>query len=302
MDRYYDIDPSNRRYSEQELQHIREIYLVKQEAQDGSRSGEGRLGSAWKALLSLLTKKQLSESEVNAIRTKLPSAIKKELGGEPIYRGCDLDSLDYLLSNIARGGLHALDGRGFGQERTDTGAEQALEETAITSYYAHSDIRARLERIEARFSYVGVSLTYMETSRNYIELRLEDAADDVAYAGDTALAFEEVRQLYADPYAAPSSGEASLLARVDAALEGIRVRVADIESRLAEIRSGLTYAAAEVSLSHIEIDLADIEAGLVETGASIARADSLLSEVIGAGTGAPNIVRIPLPTLGSLRE
>ena len=74
MDRYYDIDPSNRRYSEEELKEVRERYLVKQEAeaQDGSRSGEGRLGSAWKALLSLLTKKQLSESEVNAIRTKLP--------------------------------------------------------------------------------------------------------------------------------------------------------------------------------------------------------------------------------------
>ena len=58
MDRYYyDIDPSNRIYSEEELQHIRERYLVKQEAQadGGSRSsGQGRLGSAWKALLSLL--------------------------------------------------------------------------------------------------------------------------------------------------------------------------------------------------------------------------------------------------------
>ena len=62
MDRCYDIDPSNRIYSEEELQHIRERYLVKQEAQaDGSsRSRQGRLGSTLKTLLSLLTKKQLS--------------------------------------------------------------------------------------------------------------------------------------------------------------------------------------------------------------------------------------------------
>jgi hypothetical protein len=62
VDRYYDIDPSNRIYSEEELQHIQEHYLVKQEvrADGGSRSGHGRLGSAWKALLLLLRKEQLS--------------------------------------------------------------------------------------------------------------------------------------------------------------------------------------------------------------------------------------------------
>jgi hypothetical protein len=62
MDRSYDIDPSNRIYSEEKLQHIRERYLVKQEAQadGGSRSRQGCLGSAWKTLLLLLTKKQLS--------------------------------------------------------------------------------------------------------------------------------------------------------------------------------------------------------------------------------------------------
>jgi hypothetical protein len=55
-----------------------------------------------------------------------------------------------------------------------------------------------------------------------MELRLEDAADDVAYAGDTALAFEKVCRLYANHYSsASSSGEAGLLARVDAALEGV---------------------------------------------------------------------------------
>jgi hypothetical protein len=62
MDRYHDIDPSNRRYSEEELQQLRERYLLTQEAQpeEAPRSGEGRLGSAWKALLSLLTEKGLS--------------------------------------------------------------------------------------------------------------------------------------------------------------------------------------------------------------------------------------------------
>jgi hypothetical protein len=62
MDRYYDIDPSNRRYSEEELKEARERYLVKQEAeaQDGSRSGEGCFGSAWRAMLSQLRKTQPS--------------------------------------------------------------------------------------------------------------------------------------------------------------------------------------------------------------------------------------------------
>jgi hypothetical protein len=64
MDRYsyYDIDPSNRIYSEEELQHIQERYLLKPaETDGGSRSsGQRRLGSAWKALLSLLSNKQLS--------------------------------------------------------------------------------------------------------------------------------------------------------------------------------------------------------------------------------------------------
>ena len=61
MDRYYDTNPSNRRYSEEELQETRERYLVEPaEAQNGSHSGEGRLGSVWKALLSLLTIKRLS--------------------------------------------------------------------------------------------------------------------------------------------------------------------------------------------------------------------------------------------------
>jgi hypothetical protein len=63
VDRYYDIDPSNRRYSEEELQHIRERYLVKQtevQVEDRLRSGEGRLSLAWKALLSLLIIKVLS--------------------------------------------------------------------------------------------------------------------------------------------------------------------------------------------------------------------------------------------------
>jgi hypothetical protein len=82
----------------------------------------------------------------------------------------------------------------------------------------------------------------------------------------------------------------------------MRVGVADIDARLAQLRSGLTFVAAEVSLSHIEVDLAHIEVGLVGTGASIAHADALLSEVIGAGTGAPNFVRIPLPSAGPLLE
>jgi hypothetical protein len=61
MDRYHDVDPSNRIYSEEELQQVRERYLLTQEAQTerGSRSGGGRLGSAWKALLSQLTEKGL---------------------------------------------------------------------------------------------------------------------------------------------------------------------------------------------------------------------------------------------------
>jgi hypothetical protein len=205
-----------------------------------------------------------------------------------MYREQELDS---LLSSIARGGGLTADGHGFGQERTCTGAGQAREETAIASHHRRPDIEGRLERIEARLKYVGVSLAYMEVSRNYIALRLEDAADDVAYAGDTALAFEEVRLLYADPYSASSSGDSGLLARVDAAIEGIRVRLAEIDAQLAEIRSGPAYNQAEVSLSHIDVDLADIEVGLVGMGASIAHADALLSEV-GAGTGAPTLVRI----------
>jgi len=62
MDDYYDIDPSNRRYSEEELEQIRERYLVKQEAEahGGSRSGEGRLGSFWRMVLSLLSNKHPS--------------------------------------------------------------------------------------------------------------------------------------------------------------------------------------------------------------------------------------------------
>jgi hypothetical protein len=86
-------------------------------------------------------------------------------GEEPMYGERELDSLDSLLRSIARGGLHAVDGHGFEKEQTDTGAEQAPEETAIASYYAHSGIAARLKRIEARLAYVGVSLAYMEASR-----------------------------------------------------------------------------------------------------------------------------------------
>jgi hypothetical protein len=57
---WYDLDPSNRRYSAEELRQIRERYLVKREAHGGSPSEKGRLGSARKALLSLLTIKQPS--------------------------------------------------------------------------------------------------------------------------------------------------------------------------------------------------------------------------------------------------
>ena len=62
MDLYYNIDPSNRRYSEEELQEVRERYLGKQQAQaeGGTRSSDGRFASAWKAVLSLLSKKKLS--------------------------------------------------------------------------------------------------------------------------------------------------------------------------------------------------------------------------------------------------
>lgn len=159
------------------------------------------------------------------MRAKLPGATaKRTKGEEPMHGDQELDSPDSLLSTIARGGLPTVDGYGFGRKRTGMGAEQTPEETAIASYDGHSDIGARLRRIEVRLAYVGLSLAYMEASRNYIELRLEDAADDVAYAGDTALTFEEVRQLYADPYST-SYGEVGLLARVDAALEGIRVRL-----------------------------------------------------------------------------
>jgi hypothetical protein len=80
MDRYYDTDPSNRRYSEQELQQVRERYLVKPtEAEGGSRSGERRLGSAWRAaMLSLLSKKLcLAEEEVSTMRTRLLRKTKK---------------------------------------------------------------------------------------------------------------------------------------------------------------------------------------------------------------------------------
>ena len=60
MDHYYtNFDPSNRRYSEEELQDIRERYLgKKEEAQGGVRSGNGRLASAWKAVLSLLAERE----------------------------------------------------------------------------------------------------------------------------------------------------------------------------------------------------------------------------------------------------
>jgi hypothetical protein len=190
-----------------------------------------------------------------------------------------------MSDSIARGGGSTVDGLGFGQRRTGTGPRQAREGNGHHKHHGRPDIEARLKRIEARLAYVGVSLSYMEASRNYIELRLEDAAEDVAYAGDTGLAFEEVRRLYADHHYSAPSGDCGLLARVDAALGSIRVRLAEIDARLAQARSCLAYTAAEVSLSHIEVDLADIEAGLGGVGASIAHADALLSEV-GAGTGA----------------
>jgi hypothetical protein len=62
MDRYYDIDLSNRRYSEEELQQIRERYLVNpiEEAEGGSHTKGRRAGSAWRAMLWLLSKKQPS--------------------------------------------------------------------------------------------------------------------------------------------------------------------------------------------------------------------------------------------------
>jgi len=40
----------------------------------------------------------------------------------------------------------------------------------------------------------------MEAYRNYIDFRLQEAAEDVAYAADTGPAFEEVRRLYAEHY------------------------------------------------------------------------------------------------------
>jgi hypothetical protein len=55
MHRWYDIDPCNRRYSEEELQETRERYHVKQpRAQGGSDAGEGGLSSARRVALSLL--------------------------------------------------------------------------------------------------------------------------------------------------------------------------------------------------------------------------------------------------------
>ena len=96
------------------------------------------------------------------------------------------------------------------------GEEQRMSSEIATHDVSHN-IDARLGHTEARLAYANVSLGYVEVYRKYMELRLEDAADDVAYADDTGLAFEEVRRLYAEPYSA-SSGDSGLLARTDAAL------------------------------------------------------------------------------------
>ena len=53
---YTNIDPSNRRYSEEELQEIRERYLSKREAQ--ARGRYGRLTSVLEAALALLAESQ----------------------------------------------------------------------------------------------------------------------------------------------------------------------------------------------------------------------------------------------------
>jgi hypothetical protein len=208
--------------------------------------------------------------------------------------------LDSPLSSIARGGGLTAHGHGFEQEQTRTGAGQAREETAIASDdHRRTDTEeARLERIEARLAYMGVSLSYMEAYRNYIDLRLQEAAEDVAYAGDVALAYVEVSHLYADNdlYAA-SFGRVGLLAQVEDALTSMVAYLAQMSTRLAQIGSAAAYTGQETDLSYLETGLADAEVALVGIGATLAHAEALLADVVGAGTReAPNLVRIPLPS------
>src|SRR3712207_5106819 len=73
------------------------------------------------------------------MRTLLPSATAKRAKGEPMYADQELDSLDSLLSSIARGGLRGVVGRAFRRERTGTGIGHAREEKAIASYHGRPE-------------------------------------------------------------------------------------------------------------------------------------------------------------------
>lgn len=183
------------------------------------------------------------------------------------------------------------------QEEPGRGAGHAREQRVIASYPLGQDIEARLARIEARLAHADVSLHFMEVCRRYIEIRLADAAEGVAYVGDVGLAFEEGRRLYANDNWA-SSNDAGLLAQVDAALENIGARLAEIDAHLAEIGFDPAYTEAEVDLSNIEeAGLADIEVGMVRIDCTLAHVDALLWNV-GAGMEAPNLLRrIPPPNV-----
>jgi len=207
--------------------------------------------------------------------------------------------LRFLLSSVSRSGTPITDEHDFRSEGTATDTEQAREETVIArDGRGRLDTEVRLQGAQTRLAYVDVSLSYMEAYRNYMDLRLQEAADDVAYAGDVALAYVEVSQLYADNdlYAA-SSGKVGLLAQVDDALTGMVAHLEQMNTRLAQIGSAAAYAGREADLSNIEAALADAEVALVGIGATLAHAEALLADVVGAGTQeAPNLVRIPLPS------
>ncbi len=94
-----------------------------------------------------------------------------------------------LLSSVARSYAPVVGETALAQDGMGTAAAQAQQETANASHPSQPDTEARLARMEARQEYADASLTYMEAYRRCIEMRLQDAFDDVAQAGDVGLVF-----------------------------------------------------------------------------------------------------------------
>jgi hypothetical protein len=94
---------------------------------------------------------------------------------------------EFLLSSVAPSYAPVAGETALTQDRMGKAAAQAQQGTANASHPSQPDTEARLARVEARQEYADASLAYMEACRRYTELRLEEAFDDVAKAGEIGL-------------------------------------------------------------------------------------------------------------------